>query len=380
MDTFFITSSVKGDCGVNALDLVNTIAPQNDFWILADQSVDITRITNASRLAGWFLGDEDDNHATVTDNLRNDASNTANIWASAFPGVPTYVGGSRNRFRGAWANAVDMAGMDFYVAACAPHVTNWGAPFHLRGSFDYLSTTRLNQMPWGSWLYSQAFDSGWNADILGIKIIRQPDPAELSIQMMSVVAAGGKGFMAFQSEIDLMGNVPDSWSTLGNLAREIGALRTVYREGDATGMVQVDDSNVLAELIFSPDALVLVLINIDNNGGYSDLSCSLGGNDHWNMNSHTVKNLQFTAPVGWAAASNGSAAFVDAFELQSASIIPIDGQVQTSQDSQGRWQFTFPSLDLGSTAPTVTRTLVFASSMNLRAQVAAALQPWTPPN
>jgi len=42
------------------------------------------------------------------------------------------------------------AGMDFYFAACAPHVTDWGTAPPIRGSYDYLlNTVSIPRTAWG---------------------------------------------------------------------------------------------------------------------------------------------------------------------------------------------------------------------------------------
>ncbi len=180
-----------------------------------------------SRLAGWFLADEDDSDVGLQ--LRQDAANTALLHTLA-PGIPTYQasveltytfkiatysavihdpshfllcfqGGSRNRYTGIFAGSTDIKGLDFYIAACAPHCTEWGSKQLLRGSYDYLRNARNNHMPGPTWLYTQAFDDSWNSwdgrD-------RQPNAAELAVSLMSVVAAGAKGLMMFESEVGVI--------------------------------------------------------------------------------------------------------------------------------------------------------------------------------
>lgn len=194
IDTFLVSQGSASKCGgPNGSVIAGTLAPQYDFWALADGSIDIAALENTSRIAGIFQGDESDDHSR---NVRPDAAHSQASW-KANPAFGTYVGGSRNRHQGLWGHTVDYKGMDFYVAACAPHVTEWASPFWLRGSFDYLRTTAANQAPWPAWLYSQAFDDGWDGKIGPIRFHRQPDPAELSVQLMSVIAAGGKGMMLF---------------------------------------------------------------------------------------------------------------------------------------------------------------------------------------
>jgi hypothetical protein len=378
VDTFFTTDGSTSKCAnpISEEDIINTLAPEHDFWVLGGKDINTSLITNSSRLAGWFLGDEDDNHATITDNLRQNAADSKALWAS-FPDTPTYVGGSRNRYRGAWANSVDALGMDFYIAACAPHVTNWGLPFHLRGSYDYLRTTRDNQMPWPTWLYSQVFDSGWNANIFGTVVVRQPDPAELAVSMQSVVAAGGKGMMMFQTEIGLNASIPDSWAELGVLGREIGAARELYRQGDLVlGVDTGGDNASIVSLIQAPRALVLTLINIHNNGGYDDLTCGIGGDDHWKMLQHSVP-VSFQVPSGWADPDATATPFADTFELSGGQVVPPAAVGSEAGGGTSPWRVSTSSVALDASAPSVTRTVIFARDAQLRGEIAQALKPWS---
>lgn len=71
------------------------------------------------------------------------------------------------------------------------------------GSFDYLRITRDNHKPLPTWTYSQGLSDVWSEKIpiIGKEVYRNPNPTELRIQMMSVLAAGSKGIMLFQSAI-----------------------------------------------------------------------------------------------------------------------------------------------------------------------------------
>ena len=105
-----------------------------------------------------------------------------------------------------------------------------------RGSFDYLSNTRLNHAPGPTWLYSQGFEEGWDSKTF--KVNRQANAAEIAIQVASVAAAGAKGMMLFETQLKYLSDPisAPAWETLGTLLREMGALREYYRAGDASGM------------------------------------------------------------------------------------------------------------------------------------------------
>ena len=58
----------------------------------------------------------------------------------------------------------------------------------LRGAYDYIRSMRNNHMPLTSWGYSQAFEQ-WHSG-LGKGTV---NAGEVTAQIASVVAAGGKG-------------------------------------------------------------------------------------------------------------------------------------------------------------------------------------------
>jgi hypothetical protein len=192
----------------------------------------------------------------------------------------------------------------------------------MRGSYDYLHNTRENQMPGPTWTYSQGFFTGWNS----FYAVRQPSPEEAAVQVMSVVASGAKGFMMFESAMVYVNatappDVAASWATVGALLRAMGAMRELYRVGDITGMATAlsangsADASVIVELVRGPRALVLLLINIANDGGYSDLGCAVGLPLHWNMTAHTVAAVTVAVPLDFGA-------IVDSFEVSNATVLP----------------------------------------------------------
>ncbi len=129
VDTFFTEFTLDSACNssLTAADLVNTLAPAHDFWVLpsAEDPRLLSRITNTSRLAGLFLADEDD--TKVDDKARSLLAAVLRARA-AFPGVPTYAGGASNRYTGAYSGITDVKGMDAYIGACAPHYIPLGPP------------------------------------------------------------------------------------------------------------------------------------------------------------------------------------------------------------------------------------------------------------
>ena len=107
---------------------------------------------------------------------------------------PSYTGGHFNTFNGAFSGGSDIQGMDYYVAGCAPHATAFMQTMRFQGAYDYLYNSRQNMKPLPTWGYSQAFctDCWENYALNGNELVGQ---------MASVVSAGAKGLMLFQSDI-----------------------------------------------------------------------------------------------------------------------------------------------------------------------------------
>ena len=115
----------------------------------------------------------------------------------------------------------------------------------------------------------QGIFDGWNGKIpiLDKIVYRNPDPAELRIQMMSVMAAGSKGMMLFQSDITQMEHgYADSFAEWAKVAEDYHGVRELLRVGDlqdGNGTLVKDDGPdqsfatviVSSELLSSPPFL-----------------------------------------------------------------------------------------------------------------------------
>ncbi len=379
IDTFFTEYKLDSACNttITAVDLVNTLAPKYDFWVLpsAEDPKILGQVTDASRLAGWFLADEDD---TIVDDKARNLLAAVNRARALWPSVPTYAGGASNRYTGAYSGITDVKGMDAYIGACAPHYIPLAPP--PRYSFDYLANTRANHAPGPTWLYSQGFEDGW--DGLGKTVNRQATPAEIAVQVISVGAAGAKGMMLFETQLKyVVGETAPAWATLGTLCREMGAVRELLRAGDPTGAVRALDANghviegVIVEGTLSARALVVHAINIATTGDPGCLViCAVGLPCHITFAPTTVDALTILLPVGFTP--------VDSFELFNATVLP--GSLPTVPGDSPR-TIVFKQFMLGAEGPgsgptaaapsdVVVRTLVFASDSALRSEITAALR------
>ena len=355
-DTFFLRSNyTENGCAVTGSQIV-AAAPSAGLFLMPDETMALPAGTGAAQhVAARLLADEADSTSdrAIVGTL---AATSQGSWRSN-PTLATYVGASRGRRVGRYAGAADLQGMDFYVAACAPHVTDALSHPPLRGAFDYLRLTRDNQMPLPTWLYTQGLHTGWNAHLFGAEIVRQPDPAESRIQAFSAIAAGGKGLMYFQTDLSLaFGAAAATWAAIGNQNRDLRSVRRFLREGDVTRNAGSSDPAIIVEAIRAPGAVVVIVIDTKTAGGIDDPACAVPTNTpHW--------RIQATAPDVWFDVPQ-DLAVGDAFEVRDGTIRDLPAGAYYT----GR-RVTVPAIALDTSMP--TRMFVFATAATTRAEIAA---------
>lgn len=252
-----------------------------------------------------------------------------------------------------------------------------------RGSFDYLSNTRLNHAPGPTWLYSQGFEEGWDSKTF--KVNRQANAAEIAIQVASVAAAGAKGMMLFETQLKYLSDPisAPAWETLGTLLREMGALREYYRAGDASGMSlpfnSADGSNlndtIITEAILHPRAVVVVLINTAAvNNTYNDICCALGAVAcHFTFVASPLMSIGVTLPLSFNIA--------DSFEVFNATVLEGSPMIQKPF---GNFTLALQNVMLGVNGPgrgggalkpedAIVRTFVLAADTGVRGEVEKSL-------
>ncbi len=297
IDTFFIHGGTGPTCGFDNIDMVENIAVEHDFWLLPERNImkkpdGTPGITNTERVAAYFSGDEADKK------IYNDpGSEFANIpWEKYknhtefswrhYPELPVYLGGSRHRYNGAFSGCTDIQGFDFYIAACAPHITVVEANMPpLRAAFDMLFAVKENHMPLPTWLYSQALGTMWEITwppLVGDKFKRAPNAMEQRLSIASVLAAGAKGLMYFQTNMALADSNPATWDEIHNMNKDVRALRNHLRVADF-GSVLPTDENTIATLLRGEKILVLVVINLANTGPLTELQCQTEKDPHWEL-------------------------------------------------------------------------------------------------
>jgi len=359
------------DCGLRTAEVVNRVLPSLPEPVYALVGDDFlsrrnpeTAITDTSRVAGFLTGDESDGELLLDDGTpapEEKARDARRLW-SMYPDLPVYNGGKTNGHVGAFAGMTDIQGMDLYVAACAPHITFDPQHPPLRGAYDYLRNTRQNHMPLPTWLYAQGLHSGWNRRSGDTVIRRQPDPGEVWVQALSVLAAGGKGLMWFQSELSEADAVPESWQAMTDANRLFRALRRMAREGDPTGMA-TSTGDVIVEAIRSREAMIVPVINLAHTFAPTDDLCILSlfppfDVPHWALAPQRVA-VDVTVPADLA--------FAEAFE------ITLDGRVvdaEWSATPEGR-TVRLQGVELSQERPGAV--YVLAANPEVRAQLQAAL-------
>jgi hypothetical protein len=356
-----------GNCGVTGAVMANQTAPKTPglHLLLGDDFLSGPNpdkaITDTSATIGFLTGDESDGEVYDSSGLPNaqKTADTANKLWSYYPELTTYNGGKTNKNVGTFAGMTDVQGMDFYAAACAPHITQFGTAPPLRGPYDYLKNTRDNHMPLPTWLYAQGLFGGWNKNLI-TKVHVQPDPQELLVQALRVVAAGGKGMMWFQTSQAEAEYAPARWKAIGDANWMIRGVRDRLREGDVTGQVTFDDKT-LAEAIRARDAIVVPVLNLDPTSGPTDLGCQAILTEsmvpHYVLATRTT-TVSVTVPDDLAV--------VDVFEVTGSGVVD-PGVVPTAQ---GR-NVTFSNVPLSNAQP--VRLFVLASTKSVRTDVMAAM-------
>lgn len=313
-DTTFVHAGVASECGLDLTKLIGeTLPKQSDWFVIASSDLGTKPFASTKAMLAFATGDESDaelyeDNGVPIPALR--AAKARTLWKK-HPDVATFNGGMTNGNIGSFAGMTDIQGMDFYVAACAPHITPFGQHPPLRGAFDYLRNARNNHMPLPTWLYTQGLAPTWNGKRLGTgdTIHVQPDPQEILVQGYSALAAGAKGLMWFQANQAESRHSPARWQAIRTVNAVTKRIRRLLREGDVMLGVSGSDGTI-AEAILSPDAMVLVVINLQTKASPDDVSCGAAKVAAESMVPHWVlKDAEVSAkvprPAGFASVVAG---------------------------------------------------------------------------
>jgi hypothetical protein len=365
----------RGACGASGADVVNSGAAVDAglHVLLSDDFVDrsdfATQISDLRAVAAFMTGDESDGDVYLDDGSSKAAqkADDARLLWDAYPTVPVYNGAMTNRNVGAFAGMADIQGIDFYVGACAPHVTPWGSNPPLRASYDYLRNTRDNHAPLSTWMYAQGLHDGWNKSTpLGLRVF-QPDPHEIAVQAMMVVAAGGKGLMWFQSQLSEADRAPARWAALADASHMVGAVRELLRTADVTGAAHASTGadNVLVEALRGPDAVVVPVINLFATTSVTDVNCGLAqvagvpAPPHWILGSQQPDVVVDIADEAGVA---------DVFAVEAGGVVDVDARFDRAART-----VTIPAVGLDDDTP--VRLFVLAADAAVRGRVVDAFVP-----
>ena len=276
-------------CDSNSEDVFNYASLSNgELYLLPEEkySLEEGRIPDTAYdgIGALFLGDESDSSVENTWSVWNRALTAQEVHNNKYA---LYCGGHSNHLNGLFSGISDIQGMDFYVASCAPHITNWLSTMLVEGSYDYLYNTRQNHKPLPTWLYSQGYcQDCWH--------VKEMYVGELLVQFSSVVAAGGKGMMLFQSDISLRGT--DSWEAGSRYLRSISLISEFLRQADVEGAKYTisNDAKTISEVLVDTTSLLFIVINIDSKD-YNNKKC-FGTGAHWTFNEQTVQQVTIQLP------------------------------------------------------------------------------------
>lgn len=392
LDTAFFYVGGGSACGgYDPLRIINEVAPAtpefhllvaDDFLRLPDPG---SALTDTSRVAGFMTGDESDGEiydaATGEPNPARKAAEARTLWR-LYPEVAVYNGAKTNKNVGTFAGMCDIQGIDFYVAACAPHITRWGTHPPIRAAYDYLANTRANHMPLPTWMYAQGLHQGWNKTALigGETIHVQPDPQEILVQALSVAAAGGKGLMWFQVNQEEAEYRPARWAALAEANWLLRGVRPFLREGDVTGLARGDatpedwaDDPVIVDLVRARRALVVPIVNISVVRAPTDVLCgaaflSEATVPHWVL-ADVAPDVVLEIPDDFGVAELFEVA-VDGDVFDPAARLTRDADFPVLVDGR---RVTLQGVALSNERP--VRLVVLAADEAVRGEVLARLRP-----
>lgn len=291
VDTLYTHAGVCGACGCDTYTLLNDTLPKAGIRTLVTSDLGKstgkgTKLTNLASVAAFSTGDESDGSVFVDASGSDDrqvsapakkANDSEDLWGW-YPEVPTFNGGKTNKNIGTFAGMADVQGMDFYIGACAPHITRFGTDYPLRGPYDYLKNTRENHMPLPTWLYAQGLSPAWHkeVEVSGVKLVdyyASPSASEILVQGMHVVAAGAKGFLWFQVNQDRAKESPAAWQAIVKTNAMVRRVREHLREGDVAGLAKTS-GKALVEAIRARDAIVVPVVDEDTTAKPTDVACN----------------------------------------------------------------------------------------------------------
>lgn len=129
-------------------------------------------------------------------------------------------------------------------------------------------------------------------------------------------------------------------------------------------------SNSITQTIRSPEAIILIVINLKNDGGISDLQCEAGMNLHWKVKDHNVESIEVKVP-------NDFGNIVDTFEVLNGKITNMsDIRIEYKTEVLGidlygnelvGGSMKFPNVALSSSQS--TRLFVLANSPSVRENI-----------
>lgn len=337
------THFLGGRCDADEDDIYDAAVESNGEWYVLpswDHFEDNEVPSGAyDGIAAAFLGDESD----------SSVENSWEVWSRAqiaqdnYERHATYDGGHSNHLNGLYSGVSDIQGMDFYVAGCAPHITTWGSTMRIQGAYDYLYNARQNHKPLTTWLYSQ----GWCSDCWSVDNL---DSGELLVQLGSVVAAGGKGLMLFQSDLELKDE--NSWKNGGKFLNSVKLISEFLRTADPEGAIySTSAKNAITQVLYGPSGLLFIALSTDASG-YNDKTCGVSGS-HWTFNEQTIDETEINIPSDLINAADGSVSeHYKVVEVENGKYISDPSDVTLSiDDGSNTWKIK--SMKLGTSSTTV---------------------------
>jgi len=179
------------------------------------------------------------------------------------------------------------------MAGCAKTSVQ-STTFPVTAVYDYATNAQQNQMPLATWAIIQAFDT-WSNDSPPYLT-----PAEITLVIGQVFAAGVQGAVVWKTDVTQMNNNQETWAAASALLQNF---ETLYNAGIMSnavangGYIQNSDSTTsLWSALRSINVLVVIGVNI-NCSGYDLSKCNGNQNVQWTCEDTISHQVNITLPT-----------------------------------------------------------------------------------
>ena len=275
----------------------------NDLALSNNLSIENSSLSGYDNLADIISALTVYNGLTAVD-INADTINTTDtihaVWNNAlqrrlwYPQLMTMVNTYTNHESGRYSGITDYIAVELLFAGCQKLPFKNVDTFPVTAPYEYYENLRLNNMPYSTFGFIQAFN-----DTVYL------NTAEITLAIGQALAAGLQGFI-LNTDLNQQTYNKDTWIAAESLMKNIrylemnGLLNVIAPHGTP---ISTDTIATLWSALRALDTLIIVGINA-NCDGYDLSGCTNNNIPHWNCESLTVDIVNITVPPDWQQMNN----------------------------------------------------------------------------